>query len=87
MWRERYLPALNILLGYGLDLSGQMHSIDEYVSIIETAASNDFIRWPTLKDFGGVATKKAGSTFKSNITYLKSFILKRRNWLIEQWGQ
>lgn len=86
-WKTRYLPALSILLGETSDITGRMHSIDEYASLISTAASNDFIRWPTLKDFGGVAVQKTGTTFRSNITYLKGFVTQRRAWLIKQWGQ
>lgn len=86
MWRERYLPALSILLGETKDLNGQMHSIDEYADLINAAACNDFVRWPGLKSYGGVAEKKIGSTFKANITFLKSFITQRRAWLIKQWG-
>ena len=87
MWRERFLPALSVLLGEAEDPSGIMHSIDEYVGIIRDAAENDFIRWPTLSEFGNVTTKRIGYTFDANITYLKNFITKRRAWLITQWGE
>lgn len=86
-WKTIFLPAMNILLGEEKDPDGVLLPIDEYTSQVSAAAAMDYIRWPALggEDYSGVAGKRIGKTFESNITYLTNYVRERRDWLKEQW--
>ena len=84
-WSTTYRKAMDILLGAETDPQGVLLSIDEYADKVRAAAEMDIIRWESLNSID-LASKKTGKTFTSNITYLKSFVQKRRDWLDKQWG-
>ena len=86
-WNDTFKSAMDILLGEGKDPTGVLLSIDEYADMVEQAAEMDILRWESLNyNKNNPASKKTGKTFSSNITYLKSFVRARRDWLDTQWG-
>ena len=86
-WNDTFKSAMDILLGEGKDPAGVLLSIDEYADMVEQAAEMDILRWESLNyNKDNPASKKTGKTFSSNITYLKSFVRARRDWLDTQWG-
>ena len=84
-WKERFRPAMDILLGRETDPTGTLLSVDEYADTIAASAAMDDIRWPELVKLTREA--KASSSFSVNISRLKDFIASRRDWLDTQWGK
>ena len=87
MWSSRYSHAMKILLGEESDPLGRLLSVDEYAAAISKSAAMNFIRWPIYrKTATSVNRADCGATFEANLTYLKSFIQKRYDFLQKKWG-
>ena len=85
MWRERYAPAMRVVLGMEQDGTGRVKSIEEYASAIEKTAAMNFILWPMRQSSENIA--RCGKTFKANIEYLTDYITKRYEFLESEWGK
>ena len=84
MWRQRYAPAIRILLGREADETGRLQSIETYASVIEKSAAMNFTLWPMRQSSENIA--RCGKTFRANIEYLTGFISKRYDFLESKWG-
>jgi len=84
-WAEKYLPAMNILLGEEKDPEGRLHSVEEYRLTVEKSAAMNFIRWPIMTNHGKKNTKRTGLTFEENIDFLTRTIRTRRDFLNTRW--
>lgn len=84
-WAEKYLPAMNILLGEEKDPEGRLRSVEEYRQAVEKSAVMNFTRWPIVTNHGKKNTKRTGLTFEDNITYLSQIIKTRRDYLNTKW--
>lgn len=82
-WREKYVPAIKIVLGEGKDENGKLLSIEEYGAQIEQSAAMNFIRWPMKQSSENIAN--TGKTFSANLKYLTDYIQKRFDFLNEEW--
>ena len=85
LWQERVKAGVEILLGERASDTPRLRSIDEYAAEIADSVVLDRLRWPKKKNAGTVA--QTGYTFEENITYLKDFLAKRRDFLEEEWAE
>ena len=74
IWREKFSPATEILLGNrqaGAD--SVICSLDEYIDRIRASAKMNYARW----GFGNTTDKDAGKNFDNACYYLKKWITNR----------
>jgi hypothetical protein len=84
-FNDTYAHAMSILTGKEKDENGILRSVDEYAESIADSAAMNFIRWPIVKNSSMIA--KTGDTWEENLSYLKSFISCRLDWLSSQWQE
>ena len=82
-YQEVFKPALEILLGYRDEDTGELLSLSSYAESIRSSAEMNFVRWPALKNPSTVAN--TGHTFDMNIEYLTAFIEGRYEFLNSAW--
>ena len=85
MWKERYAPAVRILMGKEKDSKGRILSLRQYAAAIEKSAAMNVILWPMKQSSENYA--QCGKTFKANVDYLEKFIQDRYAFLESEWGK
>ncbi len=84
IYREVYLPALEILLGQRQDPTGTLRSLDEYAAEVAASAALENVRWQFTvyrpSNYGGT-----GDTPEETIAFLRDYISRRMAFLNAQW--
>lgn len=83
-YHERFVPALEILLGLREECD-TLKSIDTYASAICESVALDYILYPELKLKQNQV--QTGANLDENVQYLKNYITKRMVFLSETWTQ
>ena len=81
-FEHEWLPMLDAVLGYGVDNDLAVLNLDTYATWLAPDALMNFVRWP-------IPTSRVintGRDYASNIVYLKSFIVRRVDFLCQEWG-
>lgn len=74
LWRERYVPALNIALG-NIAGTGRLKSLDEYDAEVSPSSVLNYTRW-NLRD--NLLVSSAGTTQDSQFNYLVNWLNNRK---------
>ena len=82
-WKEKFAPAMRILLGEEEDEGGKLLSMRQYAAAIADSAKMNFTLWPIKQGSENVA--KCGKTFEANLNYLEDFIRLRYEFLTKEW--
>ena len=78
MWKERFLPAAEILLGEReAGEESVIRSLDEYIESIRASAKMNYTRWQP----SSATSDKAGGNFDNACDYLKKWIRKRTEFM------
>ena len=83
LWQDRFKSAVEVLLGTGVSVSGNLRSLDRWQEIIRDSAAMDRKRWPRPAVSNTIA--QTGGSFDQNIDFLKDYIQKRYDFLNETW--
>ena len=86
-WKSKYRTAMQILMGEALDVTGQLQSVDTYAAAIAKSAEMNFLRWPISSSKFARNVKRTGLTWEANLTYLKSILRTRFDFLDKQWNK
>ena len=81
-YHERFVPALEILLGLREE-SDTLKSIETYASAIRESAAMEYVLYPELKQKRNQV--QTGSNPDENVQYLKDYITKRMAFLSGVW--
>ena len=84
LWREKFRPALAVLLGEKEGTAGEnLRSLDEYRGRIADSAAMNAARWGVNSAATG---PYSGENFDHAFSYLKNWITKRTAWLDARFG-
>lgn len=83
IWKSRMKPAIKVVLGSKAEGDISIRSLYEYADMIRDSYAMNSIRWPRIANPSGVVN--TGNTLDKNIDYLADFLLKRVDYLSEQW--
>lgn len=78
-YKQKFAPALAILLGQKKDSNGRIKSIDEYAAEVRTSQLCDAVRWPYeyIWNLYPQLNQATGKTFDGQIEYLRDYITQR----------
>ena len=84
LWREKFRPALAVLLGEKEGTAGEnLCSLDEYRGRIADSAAMNAVRWGVNSAATG---PYSGENFDHAFSYLQNWITKRTAWLDARFG-
>lgn len=84
IWRERFRPALEVLLGKTrAEENSVLRSLEEYRDRIEASAQMNYARWRVSSDATG---HDAGGSFENAVRYLRQWIEGRETWMDGEYG-
>ena len=82
LWREKFRPAAEILLGKETAGEGSViRPLDDYAESIRASAKMNYTRWEAAK----TTAEKAGKNFDNACEYLKKWIKKRTAFMDEHY--
>ncbi|MGN0460151.1 MAG: CotH kinase family protein [Ruminococcus sp.] len=89
VWKERFVPAIKLILGNGTALGDRLKSVEEYEKSISQARFNNYVKWNfawycIFNDSGLTSSYQAN--YDGEISYLKDWIYARANWISTQYG-
>ena len=77
-----FRPCLDILLGER-EKGTYLQSLEDYRQLLSASAAMNYDRWSYCQTSPHT---RVGASFNAAVTYLETFITKRRNWLNEYWA-
>ena len=82
LWKEKFRPAAEILLGNGeMEEGSVVRPLDDYIERIRASAGMNYARW----NVGESTAAKAGKSFDNACRYLKQWITERTAYMDEQY--
>ncbi|MCR5652247.1 MAG: CotH kinase family protein [Ruminococcus sp.] len=89
IWTERFVPAVEVLMGRGQS-NGRLKSIDEYANSIAKARYNNYVMW----DFMWLCSRyrntglsgSYANDYDGELSYLKDWTQARANWITSQFS-
>ncbi len=89
VWSERFLPAVEVLMGRSQS-NGKLKSIDQYASSITNARYNNYIMWGFkwyCAAYRGTGLSGSYSRdYNGELKYLKDWTQARANWITSQFN-